>query len=155
TAPTGGSSRAAVSARGQVVVHLVDAHRGLLRDPGVARDRPDLVGRELVELLARAPHVGDSDPVVGAGDPVEQATGRARAFVGEPHPVHHLVVLLEGAPLEIHHHCDRHVSLLWLGFEAETTLRCSPTAPPPRIGQTAQLLSAPVIWAVWPMHPAW
>ena len=107
---------------------FVEADRGRLGDPDLLRVRPDLLLCELLELLARLPHVGDADPVIGRANPVrETAFGHLMGGI-EAHQLHHLVVLLERGALEVHHDADRHLPapLGWWKKRSASVLRATP-----------------------------
>jgi hypothetical protein len=80
-------------------VHLEEGGLGRAGHANFLSDRADLFLSELVERLAVAPHVGDTDALGGFGHPVEHAARGALPALGETHLLDDLVVLVGSAPL--------------------------------------------------------
>jgi hypothetical protein len=82
------------------------------RDPNRLGGGSDLLLGKAIELLARLPHVGDSDSLPGLGRPVGDATWSARAASGESHLLDHPIVLMQGRSVEIYDDTNSPTTLL-------------------------------------------
>src|SRR5207245_719330 len=116
---SGGSERGwsrpvgACSARGQIVVDLIEGRLRRVREADLLCERDDLLLRETLELLAGLPHVNDPNPVIRLCHPMKETAREMPAPGGEAHLLDDLVVLLERGSLEILDQADSHQAPPW------------------------------------------